>query len=650
MPTSPNESGNPATSPVSASSASTTSSSRAVIGKRWALGWGNQSRVILTYDGLFLRQELAQADPSVTEAVLERAEALYHMASIVDDQTGNPFMEAKVSLKAVVQAAQETLDLLQTTAKTGQLEPQQALQLRASAAVVLLSLCESQAARKSNDAKMAVSMLLDDVLDLLEAEPNPLLAERMALNLDWILPVLPAPLAAKAKAAFDRYIPQMPPYADWFGVETEGQGPVTLRIDWKCGGEFLAGWRRRLVKEGFTYVKDGGDYLESLLTRTWTIAGRTTEVLVNLGPERSNVFRAMNDPAIHIVGYDGHSDWGRKIPRSLAGAPAQVGSKLICYLLCCGKQILQRVRDVYPQTPIITTFNSSRFTADFGYSEDFVAFMHLLEGLVRREPWSRIRDRVNKDWYNNPQANYLFPNEALLMARSLDRDHDGQADMFDRLIDFNTFNVPAGVASDLTPRVPETPPKRIVGTKLHFATQAFHTLCHFNQLLEPFSRDMRVFSEGWYDPTLPAPQGVIVRGPTRIRLEKSGSTLRYFFSASAHLAHAPEEVWRALALLAFTPVVMRHEPVTSSSTSPLERQVNALLLVAHSLEVDETWGREADLFRAILPLMNLPEGVTLELLQQAKQEDHHYYAGSRAVVAKVVEQLSPEVKQVLAAG
>lgn len=603
-----------------------------------SLGWGNQPRVVLHNSGIFAAPDATPLDLKAQpkEAALQQGDGLYRMAAIVDDQTGNPFLEARVSLAFLTSATQNLVGLLQN-ASAFSLDDRQRLQLLASGSVVLLSIAESQATRKSKEGARLLRQSIESYLSVLEAEQNALLAERMAINLDWVLAILPSDLGQRAKAAIARWVPTKPPYDAWFA-----NGNQTLRVDWKCGGEFLSGWKRRLQEEKFTLVNDGGDYGDAELRKTFDVNGIRTEVQMIIGPERNNVFRKMGDAQVHLVGYDGHSDWGRKIPRSLENAPAAVGEKVIMYLLCCGKQVLQRVKDIYPRCPLITTFNSSKFTQDFRYSEDFVAFIHVLNGISRRESWAQIRDRVNKDWYNNPEANYLFPNEALLMARSLDRDHDGQADMFDKLIDFNTFDIKSDAREEFNPRVPETPAAQIVGTRLHFGVQVFHTLAHFNQVLESFTHDLRVFAAGWYDPTQPAAEGVIECGPTRVRVEKVDGKTVYRFSGSCHYAHATEEAWRVLATLALSRVVLQKEPAYKSIL-PEQRAMTALLMVAQGLEVDDAWGRDAEIWKNALPLMGLPAGIPLDAVQQAKHADAHWYAGSRASFDALTKSLKPEV-------
>lgn len=605
------------------------------------LGWGNQPRVILHNSGDFTPPEQLPLDPlqHPHEALVQVGDALYRMAAIVDDQTGNPFLEAKVTLATLRKTASQ-LDALLTPESLARLDERQALQLKASGTVVLLSIAESQGKRTSKEAKALIKQVVGRYLSLLEAETHAMLAERMAINLDWLISSLPTDLAARAKAAMATQIPERPPYDAWFK-----DGNTILRIDWKCGGEFLGGWLRRLQDEKFVVKTDGGEHGESELVRLYEVGKHKTEVHLHIGPERGNVFRKMNDPAFHLVGYDGHSDWGRKIPKSLESAPPQSGDKVIMYLLCCGKQVLQRVRDTYPRTPLITTFNSSRFTVDFRYSEDFTAFIHVLNGLSRRENWAQIRDRVNKDWYNNPEANYLFPNEALLMARSLDRDHDGQADMFDKLIDFNTFNVESDARAEFQARVPETPVAQIVGTKLHFGVQVFHTLAHFNQVLEPFTHDLRVFSKGYFDPFQPADAGVITRGPTRVQIVRKGNSFQYFVAGSSHFAHATEEAWRALIILALTLPVMATEP-TLKQSSPEERALTALMMVAHSLEVDDAWGRDNEVWKNLLPAVGLPD-LPLSAFQTAKKADSHWYAGSKASYAALRKSLTADQLRML---
>lgn len=621
-----------------------------------SVGWGNQPRVSISSAGVVYAPEkeplsaqslTAESPASVwMETLLSAGDALYRLAAIIDDQTQNPFSEAKVPL--VRQRALLTeLEAVLSKVAPGVALPSgmgelQSRQLRASGSVVLLSVAEAQQARSSKEGKATRKRALELGLQMLEQESDPLLAERMAINLDWLIPSLPPELQARARKAMEAWIPAAPPYDAWFA-----DGKNTLVVDWKCGPEFLSGWVRRLQEEKFVLETDGGSFGESILARTFVVKELSTTVRITIGPERSNVFRKMNNASVHLIGYDGHSDWGRKIPRSLTGAPPAQGAKVIMYLLCCGKQILQRVRDIYPRTPLITTFNSSRFTHDFRYSEDFSAFINVMQGIARRETWAQIRDRVNKDWYNNPEANYLFPNEALLMARSLDRDHDGQADMFDKLIDYNTFAVAADARAEFTPRVPETPASKLVGTRLHFGVQVFHTLCHFNQLLEPFTKDLRVFSEGWFDPNEPAAAGVLEWGPTRVRVVQEGNGVRYGVSGSTHFAHATEETWRAFIILALSKPVLAQEPNTRKKIRPAERLLLGLLLVAQSLEVDDAFGRDGEVWRQLLPLFGLPS-MPLDVFQRAKKADEHWYAGSRASLDELKNSLSAESLEALA--
>lgn len=605
------------------------------------LGWGNQPRVALHPSGAFSDQEThCPAWPAEEAGDLAAAgDGLYKMASIVNDQFNNPFLEAGVSLDSLEAALTWIESVVAFSRERNEagagFSDIQAKQARASAGVVVLSIAESLASIKGKGAQKLRERAMVWYFAQLEAESDPLLRERLVLNLDWIIPSLPSGLANKARDVMTRYLPLTPPYQEWFA-----EGNV-LRIDWKCGEEFLEGWRRRLREVGFAMTKDGGNWGESVFERDYRASDIATKVVMTLGLEQRNVFRHMNDATYHIVGYDGHSDWGRTLPRSLEYSPAQKGAKVILYLLCCGKQILQKVRDQYPDAQIVTTFNSSKFSADFRYSEDFSAFLHILDGIAGRESWEEIRSRVNGDWYHNPEKNYIFPIEPLVMARSLDRDHDGQADIFDRLIDYNTFNVVEDTRGEFSPRVPETPPQKIVGTRLHLSVQVFHTLAHFNELLEGFTHDLRVFAAGWYDPIAPSEATTIERGPTRVRIIEVAGRLQYFFQGSAHYAHASEESWRALAALSLCMAVMAHE-VSLQSYSPLKRALNGLLLVAHSLEVDDARDRDEVIWEGLSKCLALPE-MPLEVFKEAKKVQHRWYAGSRASLSKLENELSPDI-------
>ena len=625
------------------------------------LGWGNQPRVYVLDSGYLVQEAfMRSAERSLIERLetggLNRAEGgaaefdrlvrafaggLYDCARVINDQNWNPFIEAgipKIWMIRFCEAIPAFLEDISAMVNGGRLASLQSSQVRASIGPVLLSMAESQSGLTSRTSSALVDKAMEQWFSNWNGEGDPLIREQMIANLDWVMESLPEQWARRARALLDAAIPWSPPYLSWFKDDD------ILRIDWKCGPEFLEGWIERLKREGFVPEEKNGFFEEVCFSKDFMVGGIRTLVRMRLAPERNNVFERMGDPDVHIVGYDGHSDWGRKIPRSLENAPPQDGEKCIFYLLCCGKQILAKVKGVYPNAQIVTTFNSSKFTRDFRYSEDFSAFMHILDGIVRRENWESIRDRVNGDWYHNPEKNYIFPIESILMARSLDRDHDGQADIFDRLIDFNTIDVAVDTRNELSPRVPETPPHRIVGTKLHFGVQVFHTLAHFNEILEGFTHDLRVFADGWHDPAYPPPEGVMEWGPARVRVENSPSGPLYFFSGSAHFAHATEEAWRAIAVLTLACVVMGFEEAYRRAYSPVERGLNALLMVSQGLAVDDAFGRDEALWKSVSILMGLPTALEYRSFRAECEAEHHWYAGSKAAVHRLDARLDGDVK------
>jgi hypothetical protein len=79
--------------------------------------------------------------------------------------------------------------------------------------------------------------------------------------------------------------------------------------------------------------------------------------------------------------------------------------------------------------------------------------------------------------------------------------------------------------------------------------------------------------------------------------------------------------------------------------SPEGAKINGLILFAHSLDMDMSW-RDEELWKAFLAKYHLPE-IPLSTVMNIKSEDHHHYAGSPAMIAKVKEALAPAVVEAL---
>src|SRR5690606_38061850 len=102
----------------------------------------------------------------------------------------------------------------------------QALQLRSSAATVLMALLE--ATGNSGAERELKEELFGAYVHTLKAETNPVLRDSMLWQLARVADTLPAGVKATAKDLVREIAPLSPPYEKWFA-----DGNDTLNVAWK---------------------------------------------------------------------------------------------------------------------------------------------------------------------------------------------------------------------------------------------------------------------------------------------------------------------------------------------------------------------------------------------------------------------------------
>jgi hypothetical protein len=203
---------------------------------------------------------------------------------------------------------------------------------------------------------------------------------------------------AELKAGLREVFPSKPPIP--------ARGPVEIRH--YIGDEFFRGEVAAYRREGFQ-VTVRGDHATA----------RRGRLHVQIEKTDQQIFRAMNDPRVHVVIFSGHADVGGVSELGLLAGPRQRGDKLVVQLSCRGVQTMPLVGGRYSDAHLIVTRRESL------PDEDKNLLLALLDGVERGESYKQIRARARKGAL--PISNYLFP-DSIDVHRHLDLDRDGRMD------------------------------------------------------------------------------------------------------------------------------------------------------------------------------------------------------------------------------
>jgi len=521
--------------------------------------------------------------------------------------------------------------------------PSQAAQQRSASATVLREIMGSLAGA-SGQGRLLQDKCLKALVALVEKEDVPGLRDHMAFHLGAHKDALPtAEQKAVVDKAFETFAPVKPPYDEWFA-----NGNKTLRVTCHTGGEFFDSEIRRWKGEGFTVKTEGSWNTPTILEKTIKNAeGVETVVELAMYKEVNGTFRKMDDENTHVVAYSGHSGWGKNIPGELARAPDQAGpKKLMLIHQCCGQGIINKIRDKYPDTDLVTTRYSSI------EPEDFFAFKTMLNGIANRKTYDQIHTEIaNGSYGQNSNNNYITPSDELTRMKSLDHDKDGQADLLDRLFDFNTFDVAGDTATAFVGREPTRRDQVLGGERLHRVVQFVNVTTGFSHYLDEHEKGNPFLSGGYFSPQPGSPDenkmftitkktvDIAATGASIIHHhEKRGGKTQEVFEVKLNekFAHASEEALKAGLFVA----VARD---LGDGRTKADRVLQGLMLVAHALNTDAEFGREQLVFDEIQKRLGLPDAIKYQDARTYLNADSHVYAGSRAGLDKWKAALSPDV-------
>jgi hypothetical protein len=523
----------------------------------------------------------------------------------------------------------------------------QAAQQRSASATVLREIMGSLKGA-TGQGRLLQDKCLKALVSLVEKEDVPGLRDHMAFHLGALKGTLPTPeQQAVVDKAFEAFAPTKPPYDEWFA-----NGNKTLNITCHTGGEFYDSEIRRWKGEGFKVTTEGSWNSPTILEKTITNRdGIETVVVLKMSKETSGTFEQMDDPNTHVVAYSGHSGWGKNIPGELKRGPDAEGPrKLMLIHQCCGQGIINKIRDKYPETDLVTTRYSSV------EPEDFFAFKTLINGIANRKSWDDMHSDIAKGNYSqNSNNNYITPADEYTRMKSRDRDKDGQADLLDRLFDFNTFDVPGDTANAFVGHEPTRRDQVLGGERLHNVVQFVNVTAGFSHYLDEHEKGNPFLSGGYFSPTPGSPDenqmfkitkktvDIAATGASIIHHhERGGAKTQEVFEVklNENFAHASEEAQKAGLFMA----VARQ---LGDGDTKADRMLQGLMLVAHALNTDSEFGREQLIFDEVKKRLGLPDAIRYSDAQTYLNADSHVYAGSNAGLEKWKTALGADVLEQL---
>ncbi len=585
---------------------------------------GAHRPVFLGADGVLT----ANADGTPPRTGVEKSEAFYRAAELADDSTTNVFASASKETRAAL------FENLKGDAPAG-LASGQALQFRSSSAAVLLHLIE---ASPEPDLRAA---MVKGYETLAKAEPDARLRETMVFHLSNSEAAKAGPTQAVADGLMKGFAPTSPPYEKWFAG-----GNKTVNLSWTVGqGEFWKGFTGYLKDKGWKAVGAESEYGVTTYEKTVNKPGvGDTTFRISVRQGGTDILAPMNDPKVQIVGYDGHSNWGRNMTASVRNGPTSpdgADGKLLFYNLCVGKGVLDRVREKYPNGQVVTTYAASNFYTDsdgqMSRGEGVQALMALVDGVAERAPWEKIHKTMNDAadiGYGRTWDNYVTPISTLTREKVLDSDHDGQADYLDKLYNYSTYQVPEDTAREFTPVKQERPADVLDGTKVLTSANMVNTLAEFSTILDEANPDSKVIANGWFEPKL-GERDVVRFTQTKGR---DGKT-EYPMAVNARYAHMSEEALRATTVYEFNRYLAGSGQLRMD---PVDAKLAGLIVFVQSLKVDDGY-RDAEVWKSFLDRYAFPPDLSMGTISGILDAvQGHAYAGSPEMVKKLRDGLSAQ--------
>jgi hypothetical protein len=550
------------------------------------------------------------------------ADALYAFAAALD-RTPQGERLARLGL-AQRRALLDRLETVLAETPTALPAPQ-AAQQREAVAALLRELLSATVEDQSGAGCELVARALRLAAALARAEQEPILRDAMVFSLYRLQTRLPEELRDVTRELVREAAPLWPAYAAWLG---DGR----IAIDFVVDGDAVAveGTVRDLEGMGFEQVGTG---TPPLLRGSFGEGEKKAVVEITVRRNSEDIFANINRPEVDIVWFSGHANYGRAFPTSLANAvPASGKDKLVVFDICFGKDNMQQVRRAFPEVELMATFESATLW------DSLRAMRAMWEGIAERQPWKTISETLG----GAESGNWVTPAESMLRRRILDRDHDGRADLLDRLYDVNLQRVEENLRRAFEPIRQEAPPHRL--QCLYGATSAGwlnRGIGGYNDAVRGVNAHAGVVGGGFFDGGVGDPP--VVFSPIDLADGHRG----WRMSVNANFAHMPEAVLRAVAAYQFSVSLAELEPGFAYHDDPVRARVNGLLCVAFTLSHDMDANDEA-IWKGLLAAFQLPESLDRHALEASISAADDEDAGGAAAVDRVLRDLGEKQPDVWA--
>ncbi len=567
----------------------------------------SQRPVYLGADGSFT----IHADGKAGRTPAEKGDALFRAGELVDNAKENLF--AGLPKETRQKAFEQLAPTLSATAPAG-FDARQAIQARASSGTVLLALLEG-----SPEAELAAPML-KSYENLIRNEPDQRLKENLIFHLSNSPLAKAGPAKEVAARLMDQLAPLKPPYEKWFA-----NGNKTVKMDWQVGDEFIAGFNGKLTSAGWKETSAGSGTFQKTFNEPGV--GETKfEIHTKIGGG-SRLLEKLGDPSVNIIGYDGHSNWGKNQVSSINGTsalPDGGDGKLYMSNLCVGKSQIDAFKKKFPKMQVTTTYGSSATDTDI----DGIAKL-----MSKRAGWDVITPFIDRTDGHYDRNNFVTPTSTLQREKVLDRDNDGQADYLDKHFNFSTFNVPEDTRREFRPVKQDRDPTMLDGTKVNISAQVLNTVSEFSGILKSVNEHSRVIAGGWFEPR--AGEADVVKFE---KVNVPGKDPEYRMTVNARYSHMSEEAMRATCAYELNRWL---QSSGEQRMDPVDRKIAAVISFAQSLDIDEGF-RDQEVFTNFLSRYNLP-AISQSEIQTLLDAEHRDYAGSHEMVASIKAKLTPAI-------
>jgi hypothetical protein len=143
---------------------------------------------------------------------------------------------------------------------------------------------------------------------------------------------------------------------------------------------------------------------------------------VVISPTHENILEELNNPAVHMIVYNGHSQIGGVVEQALAqpGLISPEKRKLVALFQCIGTQVLPFLKTKAPNVDVIAS-NSPLYV-----NETPGLVQALYSGIEKNESYHRIARRVDESAWSKGRV--LYPNQSVNL-KHVDYDPNGELDV-----------------------------------------------------------------------------------------------------------------------------------------------------------------------------------------------------------------------------